>query len=1713
MDPAVSKPPTWLLQAIKAVQKKGLATKDRIINHVCRHHGVPRDTVQQQVESATNQGQIFRVRQARGACIYINPTDATWSRAKVELKRLKSKDLSHVSLRSRAVSSVKEEDISLDMEVWDSPTKVENYHVTASSNSLEACVAPTSTDSESAGNRADTMTTLVNQEVKTEGDPSEDFITSLILDAVDKIKFGRKKAPSREAIVDIAAKVSGLQKEVIEKGFEAALARGVLSSKNSGASYYCNPADCQVKPQTNHLFTTTPQTHSDYFHLICKAIMDMDEEGGSSLLAISRYLVHDLQVQNDFNLKARLQQAAKRGMAHGKLQKDGILYKLGAAEKNNISKCQLVCQMSGKPDMTVKQLIRDILRKMKANKQKPSEEGICKPITRDCSIAEKDLLECLDLCVDEGSILQIYKADGTVIYKLPETDVIKPVKRKSIPGEEKEPCSSGTYKKPRSDSDSPSLEEMLHKAIKRKHLLGQQTTAVGIFSTLLRMTKKVLTLGQVRSQLALCVEKGSMTKMGYGGKTLYFSVTGKQAAVQQQSSANNTSTEIPLNVEALLHDEGSVATDSNPLPKDEPVPEQGSKKYRKWLIRAIHDVKGMRQRATAERICKRVLRLHKVDPTVVQHQLASLAQDSRSTINRVIMPDGVAIYRVGKGTTSTKKQTARKSVKQKGSSRCQKSSQKADPIIANYILQAIPILKRLKITHTAEHICRQVYLNHDVDAIIIPGQLQFCVKEGIVTHIMGEDGGSYYDCSATDTTSTKALGLPASKKLPKGKVSKLSTVSKPLKQKGGRKPVLTLEGTGKPDALVKNWILEAIQKCRELRVWTSESQIIKRVQKQHGSHVDAAMISDNLARCLREGSVDKKFLRDGRESYRLNKDVRNKTSSTGPSPDPLVKAALLEAIQTNENTAATPYTDEICKKVANMLGQREQHIYEQLRLCMKEGSIAECEQSNPDPLVKATILDVIRSQDPRNRPYTEDICEEVAQLLGKDVDEIEMELQLCIKEGSIAEMEEEAYEEPPRPIVHVDPDSSVSELVVHAAQQMQDRHFTVRDVEGWIQENFSMDVAAGVDLRAKIQEAYTQCYREGTLPATALNSSTVQGHVDVDSSRQAAFVDPKATEPYPVMLVCHQSLQQDASSTEDAQATMDSRDDSQQEVESPDVPQAEMDIADNCELNAATTRIVMPTLARNDDLHGAGSSDNISTNMMGMGVNPSMPSAAKSSPVIDITDDASPIIDLTDDVLPNLTGNTVTSQTNKSSPCDDQRHGHGTTGPQPEANNSTDPQADKNSIDNAQETANNKEDPESKQVADNTVNGVPSKDSKSNKESHDLQVSMDNGLDNKTDLPPCTDSTDTSQSGTWYKDDSKSTTNPNGTQRSINKTIEDLWLSKNSLHTGKVSSENPPSSKEDILHSDRDVADDLKSEDPPSSKDSKDVLQSDTDINDDFKSEDRLSSKESQDILQSDQGVTEDFKSEDPPSSKESQDILQSDTDITDDFKSEDPSTSKDSKEDILQSDQDITDDFMSEDPQSSKEGQDILPSDTDITDDFKSEDPSTSKDSKEDILQSDQDITDDFKSEDPSTSKDSKEDILQSDQDITDDSKSEDPLSSKDSEDVLQSDTNINDDFKSEDPQSSKESQDILLSDTDMTDDFKSAPDCCDDVMTSGPPLLSPQRGVLTQVPSPKPSPPLLTPQRVLTTDHSSDHSSSPPEIDLSVCLPIQSSGIKQER
>eukprot|EP00058_Branchiostoma_floridae_P014288 XP_002599776.1 hypothetical protein BRAFLDRAFT_70244 [Branchiostoma floridae] len=1759
MDPPVSKPPTWLLQAIKAVQKQGLATKDRIVNHVCRHHGVPRDTVQQQVESATNQGQILRVRQAKGACVYINPTDATWSRAKVQLKRLKSKDFSDKSLRSRDVGSVGEENISLNMEVWDSPTKED--HVTGSSNSPEAYMAPASTDSD----ETETMTT---REVKTESGPTDDFVISLILDAVDKIKFGRKKA-SREAIVDSACKTSGLQKDVIQKGFEVALASGVISSKNSGASYYCNPSDfqasSQTNPQTNLLFTTTPSTHADYFLLICKAILDMDEEGGSSLLAISRYLVHDLQVENNFSLKARLQQAAKRGLSQGKLQKDGILYKLGHAEKSNMKKCQLDVRMSGKPDMTVKQLIREVLRKMKVNKQKPSEEGICRPISRDCSIAEKDLLECLDLCVDEGSILQIYKADGSVVYKLPATDVIKPVKRRNIPDGEKEANSSGTDKKLRC-SDSPSLEEMLHKAIKRKHMLRQQTTAVGIFSTLLRMTKKVFTLGQVRSQLALSVEKGSMTKMGYGGKTLYFSVT---AAVQNQSSVDNKSAEGPLDVETMLHDGPSVAADSNPFPVDEAVPQQGSKKYRKWLIRAIHDIKAMRQRVTAERICKRVLRQHKVDPTVVQLQLALCVQDSRSTINRIIMPDGVAIYRVGKGTaskgTTSTKQTARKSVKQKGSSSCQKSSNKADPIIANYILHAILILKRLNIALTAEHICRQVYLNHDSlqqhenstddDAQATMGsgddpQLEVTTtdvsqadvdmtdnhelsavtikkvtpsfsindelrstgstdnimtkvskanknsthdpkvttsnKEGLgsgregsseqvadnaVNDVPSKDGESNTESHvmqlSTDDSGQLSLdnGLdeknnllpcpdstdtshPVGKTLPKGKGSKLSSVSKPLKQKGGGKPVLTLEGTGKPDALVKKWILEAIQKCRELRVWTSEDQIIKRVRQRHGSHVDAALISDNLARCLREGSVEKKFLPDGRESYRLNKDVRSKTPvSSGPSPDPLVKATLLEAIHTNENTAATPYTDEICKKVANMLGQREQHIYEQLRLCMKEGSIAECEQSNPDPLVKATILDVIRSQDPRNRPYTEDICEEVAQLLGKDVDEIEMELQLCIKEGSIAEMEEEEYEEPPRPIVHVDPDSSVSELVVHAAQQMDDRHFTVRDVERWIGENFSLDVAAGVDLGAKIQEAYTQCYREGTLPATALNSSTVQGSVDVDSPRPVAFVD---------------SLQQHENSTDDdAQATMGSGDDPQLEVTTTDVSQADVDMTDNHEISAVTIKKVTPSFAANDDLRSTGSTDNIMTKVS---------------------------------------------------------------------------KANKNSTHNPKVTKSNKvglgsgREGRSEQVADNAVDDVPSKDGESNTESHDMQLSTD-------DLLPSPDSTDTSHPGKWGRDDSQAAANLNGPQRSINKMIENLWQSKRSMNTGKGSGEDNPSDKDskDVLQTNTDITDDFKSEDSQFSKDDKDVLQSDTDETSGFKSEDSQFSKDDKDVLQTDKDVlqsdtdeTDDCKTEDPQFSKEDKVALQSDTDETSGFKSEDSQFSKDAKMSysqtqmrllasclktlslartakmFYQSDTDETSGFKSEDSQFSKDSKNVHQSDTDETSGFMSEDPQFSKDSKN-VHQSDTDITSGFKSEDSQFDKDDK-DVLQTDTDTDETSgfKAKDSQFSKDSKDVLQteSDTDESSGFKSEDPQFRK-------SNSDITDDLKSAPDCCDDGMTSGPPLLSPQRRIPAQVPSPKPSPPLLIPQRVITTEQSP----SPPEMDPSVCLPILSSGIKQER
>ncbi|XP_028287876.1 histone acetyltransferase KAT6B isoform X3 [Parambassis ranga] len=180
--------------------------------------------------------------------------------------------------------------------------------------------------------------------------------TEWILEAIQKIKR-QKQRPSEERICHAVATSHGLDKKTVLEQLELSVHDGsILKVTNKGSASYKDPgnpgrvgsslpANAPV-PSKESIWNSSDLRHIDWNKILKRAIEGLDDNHGSSLKNIERYLRNqdDLSsIVDDPAFRQRLRLAAKRSVNNGRLLKNGPRYELshGSAEGRS-SRCPSV---------------------------------------------------------------------------------------------------------------------------------------------------------------------------------------------------------------------------------------------------------------------------------------------------------------------------------------------------------------------------------------------------------------------------------------------------------------------------------------------------------------------------------------------------------------------------------------------------------------------------------------------------------------------------------------------------------------------------------------------------------------------------------------------------------------------------------------------------------------------------------------------------------------------------------------------------------------------------------------------------------------------------------------------------------------------------------------------------------------------------------------------------------------------------------------------------------------------------------------------------------------------------------------------------------------------------------------------------------------------------------------------------------------------------
>nr|XP_012632860.1 histone acetyltransferase KAT6A isoform X1 [Microcebus murinus]XP_012632861.1 histone acetyltransferase KAT6A isoform X1 [Microcebus murinus]XP_012632862.1 histone acetyltransferase KAT6A isoform X1 [Microcebus murinus] len=160
--------------------------------------------------------------------------------------------------------------------------------------------------------------------------------TEWILEAIKKVKK-QKQRPSEERICNAVSSSHGLDRKTVLEQLELSVKDGtILKVSNKGLNSYKdpdNPGRIALPKPRNHGKLDNKQS-VDWNKLIKRAVDGLGESGGSTLKSIERFLKGQKDVSALFGGSAasgfhqQLRLAIKRAVGHGRLLKDGPLYRL-----------------------------------------------------------------------------------------------------------------------------------------------------------------------------------------------------------------------------------------------------------------------------------------------------------------------------------------------------------------------------------------------------------------------------------------------------------------------------------------------------------------------------------------------------------------------------------------------------------------------------------------------------------------------------------------------------------------------------------------------------------------------------------------------------------------------------------------------------------------------------------------------------------------------------------------------------------------------------------------------------------------------------------------------------------------------------------------------------------------------------------------------------------------------------------------------------------------------------------------------------------------------------------------------------------------------------------------------------------------------------------------------------------------------------------------
>lgn len=166
--------------------------------------------------------------------------------------------------------------------------------------------------------------------------------TEWILEAIKKVKK-QKQRPSEERICNAVSSSHGLDRKTVLEQLELSVKDGtILKVSNKGLNSYKdpdNPGRIALPKPRNHGKLDNKQ-NVDWNKLIKRAVEGLAESSGSTLKSIERFLKGQKDVSALFGGSAasgfhqQLRLAIKRAVGHGRLLKDGPLYRLNTKAAN-----------------------------------------------------------------------------------------------------------------------------------------------------------------------------------------------------------------------------------------------------------------------------------------------------------------------------------------------------------------------------------------------------------------------------------------------------------------------------------------------------------------------------------------------------------------------------------------------------------------------------------------------------------------------------------------------------------------------------------------------------------------------------------------------------------------------------------------------------------------------------------------------------------------------------------------------------------------------------------------------------------------------------------------------------------------------------------------------------------------------------------------------------------------------------------------------------------------------------------------------------------------------------------------------------------------------------------------------------------------------------------------------------------------------------------